>query len=288
MRFDSFYSHRGTSVYIDKWHVEEYALHMHSDIEFQLILQGSEECHAGHNIYTLHEGDVLLMNRRQPHSLEHPSPDCVAIWMSINPAFCNSYAAELQNTRFLEVYYPKGHRLNSELYASIIEIYNTCHSNYSNPNYLFKIHELLNHILYLLLSNSEHSILSEAEVKLEQRNEQRIASIIDYVEHNYALHPSLDQLAESLELAPDYLSHFIKDALGITFRDYLNYVRIRHALELIQNKHISQTDILIQTGFSDYRYFISAFEKIYHCKPEEYRFEQHESHDIHKRIFNNQ
>lgn len=268
MRFDTFYQYNGSGIYMESWHVQEYQLHIHSDIELQLILTGSVECHVSHRIYALSEGDILLTNRKQPHALVLPSPNCTAIWAAINPAFCRSYFPELSKIRFRDVLFHQNHPLNANLRKCLLQMYDCCRLHEAHSE--FKIHEILNHIAYLLLSNTQYSTLSLEEADLERRNEQRIAQVIDYVEHNYSMQPRLKDLSERMNLSEDYLSHFIKDTLGVTFREYLTHVRLRHAVELMRNQATSQLDILLQTGFSDYRYFLRAFTRVYGCSPEAY------------------
>lgn len=268
MRFDTFYRYQGASVHVEKWHVQEYQLHIHSDIELQLILNGSVDCHTSHRIYALHQGDILLTNRKQPHALVLPSQNCTAVWLAINPSFCSAYFPALSTIRFQEVFFHREHPLNAQLNRAILDIYDCYHQDAAHCAFL--LHETLNHIFYLLLSRSRHTQLSEAEVNLERRNEQRITQIIDFVEHNYAMQPRLEDLAQRMGLSPDYLSHFIRDTLGVTYREYLTHIRLRHALELLQSRTITQLDLLLQTGFSDYRYFQRAFKRVYGCAPGEY------------------
>ena len=268
MYFDNFYRYNGGSFYVDKWHVQEYQLHIHSDIELQLILEGSVECHVAQRIYSLKQGDILLTNRKQPHALVQPSPNCMAIWLAINPSFCSPYYPELSITRFQDVFFGKDHPLNHELQQLIITIYD-CFLE-KRAYYAFTLLEILNRIVRLLLINSRHNLLSEAEVTHERQNGQRIAQIIDFIERNYAMQPRLEELARRMELSADYLSHFIKETLGVTYREYLTRIRLRHALELMCSDKFTQLDILLQTGFSDYRYFKNAFKRNYGYTPEAY------------------
>ena len=77
----------------------------------------------------------------------------------------------------------------------------------------------------------------------------RASQIIDYVERNYAPKPRLEELAVKMRLSPDYLSHFVRDTLGCTFREYLVRVRMIHARERLRSHPITQLDLLLQTGF---------------------------------------
>lgn len=270
MLFDTVEYYYGSSVYVEKWQIREFQPHFHTEIEFNMILEGCAECYINHQRLLLQPGDILLVNRNNPHSLFAVSNPCTSIWFAIKPGFCNGFFPELASIRFNDLHITRNHPLYVELHETLMDIYQNCCEQ--GEGYVFRLHEKLNHLFYLLFSSGRYSQLSSMEVDIENRNRRRILQILDYVDKFYAAKPRLEDLAEHMNLSPDYLSHFIKDALGFTFRDYLNKVRLRHALELMKNPPVTQLEILLQTGFSDYRHFMRAFERAYGCTPEEYVF----------------
>lgn len=273
MLFDTVEYYFASSVYVEKWQIHEFQPHFHSEFEFTLILKGSTECYINHQRLLLRPGDILLVNRNNPHSLFPVSSPCMALWFAVKPSFCNNFYPELSSIRFHDLHITPQHPLNEDLYAHLMEIYHYCY--HQDDGYAFKLHEHLNHIFYTLFSTGKYSTLSKSEVNMENRYRRRILQILDYVDKNYSAKPRLEELAVHMELSPDYLSHFVKDALGVTFRDYLNKIRLRHALELLKKPSITQLDLLLQTGFSDYRHFLRTFKRSYGCSPEEYLLNNH-------------
>ena len=67
----------------------------------------------------------------------------------------------------------------------------------------------------------------------------RIQQIQNYIQANYQSQISLNDLADRLYLSNAYLSKYVKKHLGMTFMEYLNNVRLFHAVdELLYTKKI--------------------------------------------------
>lgn len=267
MIFDVIERYHAPYVYVEKWRVKDFQLHFHTDIELSLVLSGSADFSVNHQSFTLHAGDIMLINRVTPHSITNPDA-CECIWLAINPSFCHSFFPSLSSVRFQENFIGAAHPLNAALSADIRSIFEFLSEQ--DVGYEFKLQELLNHVIYMLISSQRYILLSSAAADAEKLHLDRVRRILDYIELNYSLKPRLEDLADDMQLSPDYLSHFIKEAFGLTFREYLTKFRLRRALDLLERGPIRQLDLLLQTGFSDYRYFSRAFSKNYGCTPEEY------------------
>ena len=68
-----------------------------------------------------------------------------------------------------------------------------------------------------------------------------------------------------------YLSHFIKSTLNQSFQEYVNSVRVNCACKLISGGEEKLTAVCMASGFSDYRYFSSAFKRQFGMTPEQYK-----------------
>ena len=58
---------------------------------------------------------------------------------------------------------------------------------------------------------------------------------------------------------------------GMGFKEYLNYVRLKHAQTALLTTNSSITDIALEYGFNDSNYFKDLFKKVYGKSPREYR-----------------
>lgn len=78
-------------------------------------------------------------------------------------------------------------------------------------------------------------------------------------------------LAKHVHMNPFYFSSYFKKQLGQNFKDYLNRVRMEHALELLLNSDKRSYEIAEEVGFKDYRYFNEVFSRYYGKTPAAYR-----------------
>ena len=100
---------------------------------------------------------------------------------------------------------------------------------------------------------------------------QRIYQVRDLLETSFQLPLTLNALADTLKVTPQYLSAFIKKHLGVTFGDYLNQVRLNHAAYDLTYTKDTVTSIMYKNGFPNASGFNQSFKKCYHMTPLAYR-----------------
>jgi len=98
-----------------------------------------------------------------------------------------------------------------------------------------------------------------------------VLKAMDYVDRHYQNKFTLKDMADALYISPNYLSELFKKTSGMKFSDYLLEVRMKKSEEYLADLSYKIGDISSRVGFSDPRYFSSAFRKKYHMTPLEYR-----------------
>jgi len=110
----------------------------------------------------------------------------------------------------------------------------------------------------------------ELYLKKEDQYSRYVNRIIEYIIANYGSKISLEDLSEELLASVSYLTRVFKKSTGLTFTDFLNKYRIQKSLEYIEKNEDKIYKIAHKVGFSEYRYFISVFEKYIGCSPSEF------------------
>src|SRR5690606_12801028 len=76
---------------------------------------------------------------------------------------------------------------------------------------------------------------------------------------------TLQELSAHMHLSKYYLSHFIKNNLGIGFQDFLNNIRLTNALRYLFFTNENISSIAVKSGFSDVKYLNALIRKKYNC-----------------------
>lgn len=106
-----------------------------------------------------------------------------------------------------------------------------------------------------------------------------IEDALRYIAQNYAMPLSLEEVAEQVKLTPTYLSRKFKKVTGTTFKEYVNYIRIRQASQMLLTTDDSVTKIAVSCGFNSSNYFKDCFRRINGVSPRAFR-KQSETHSF--------
>lgn len=103
------------------------------------------------------------------------------------------------------------------------------------------------------------------------KDNDRLMSILSYIQVNYRAKLDLKTLSEQFYLSPSYLSKYIGENLGMGFSEYLNNVRLGHAMEALKMTDHSITQIACDAGFPNLVTFNRTFRRKYGTVPSVYR-----------------
>ena len=93
-----------------------------------------------------------------------------------------------------------------------------------------------------------------------------------YIEQNYDNEDiSLNTVAASVNLSPNHFSMIFNQETGQTFIEFLTYVRMEKAKELLRSSSMKMSEIANAVGYKDAHYFSYLFKKTQDCTPREFR-----------------
>lgn len=98
-----------------------------------------------------------------------------------------------------------------------------------------------------------------------------VQRVVSYVYKNFRNDVSLKDLGKELSLSAQYLGVQFKEVMGMTFKSYLNEVRLRYCSSLIETSDLSVKEIAFSGGYNSVEYFLQVFKKKYGITPMEYR-----------------
>ena len=129
--------------------------------------------------------------------------------------------------------------------------------------YNIRAKSLISDIIIMILRKS-----SENSVQIPSDNTLKATSIII---KNFKNPITLADIANELKLSPDHLGKLLKHNTGLSFNEFVNTLRIRHACNLLINSDLSVKEIAFACGYNSVEYFMRCFKKLNSKTPIEYK-----------------
>ena len=95
--------------------------------------------------------------------------------------------------------------------------------------------------------------------------------MVSYIQQNFTGKISLKEFGEQFHLSEKYISRYFKKHFHITLSQYITYLRLENAKQLLQDTDLSVTETAMQSGYQNVSYFIRSFKKAYGISPLKYR-----------------
>ena len=124
------------------------------------------------------------------------------------------------------------------------------------------------HILQEVVEAFSESMFSH---NLPPKNNDIVKKAMLYISEKFNTPLTLEDVSAYVHLHPSYFSTVFKNSTGLSFKEYLNKVRIEESKILLLNTDFSIIDIAIAVGFEDQSYFSKVFKKYTGTTPKQFR-----------------
>lgn len=242
--------------------------HFHQDIELIYLLEGEMDIRMGEQQIHLCPEDILAVNANKKHSIAG-TENILYAKLSIDYTLFFDVFHEMNVIIWCDS--TKGdHERYEELRCVIKKLLNHYMSskgevdNFGHISLCYQIMDLLS-VHFLVRKSDKES--GESRECMEERFEERIELINNYIRANYMNRISLKELSEKLYLSDAYLSRFFKKHYGMSFAEYLENVRLYHAVDELLYTNAPITIIAYNNGFSTVAAFNKALKKAYDETP---------------------
>lgn len=254
--------------------LQERVTHIHRELELGLVLDGAITLRTQQQTSVISKGDIYLVNRMEPHEFASEGNGALLIAIQFSTKLTQGFQAPGSHYRYRgEPNLRQALEENREAYRLLCD---TCvELAYSflrqQPNDEFHCFSLSASLMDQLHRALPWKLLDSEDYSVIKQRANRIMAITDYIDQNFQRKLLLGEIARREGLSLTYLSHFFKEALGMSFQEYLNQKRFEYACRLLFTTDRRILDISLSSGFSDVRYFNQAFLEQYGCTPKEYR-----------------
>jgi len=96
-----------------------------------------------------------------------------------------------------------------------------------------------------------------------------LKALIQWTDEHICEKITIDKAAEIMHFNKNHFCKYFKQAVGISYINYVNQLKIQHAIELIKSGK-SATECCFLCGFDNISYFIQLFKRITGLTTKEY------------------
>lgn len=250
-------------------------LHLHDDIEILAGKTGTLRVNVDNEQIDVGEGDILVIHRRVPHETQaiRPNTATALIQFRIEKLRASEFenmnkylSLILENTAEKFVFLPSDAPSTQEIFQTICRLQKE--KVEEKREYEIFIKGYMDVLLGLLYRNG---ILHNIEETYNKGSVQKIWPVIEYIDKNYQNKISLEDLGGVLNINREYFCRIFKDATKVTPMEYINFVRIWKAENLLTTTDYSILEISMEVGFSSVSYFNRVFKARKKVTPSAYR-----------------
>lgn len=245
--------------------------HAHEYCEIFYLKTGNCIYSINNTPYHLSAGDLFIVAPGDSHCTRYEgSVPCERIVLScrldsIPNEFQEKYPQALTGlSRSGKVIFPN--KIYRELETLLSQMLN---ENNFPDEYSFDF--LQHQLVLLLLWIQRNGIFVYEQITQDTEISFDIEKALRYIALNFSLPLKLEDVAKEINLSPTYLSKKFKKITGLTFTEYVNFIRIRQACQMLLTTDGSITQIALNCGFNSSNYFKDCFRKINGVSPRTFR-----------------
>lgn len=249
------------------------------DSRLFFVIDGVGEIIADGESYTMNKDDVLILKSGIEYRLCPSESQATYLILNYDYTYDSSGKVVPLPPKQKEIFKPQdlvenidfldAEELNRVLYLpSVVEI----------KERLIKIErEYLNKFLFY--ENKVSGILGDVIIHCLRRSRggnateghHQIEMILNYIHENYNEKLTNISLAEHFGFHPNYMSQIVKNYTGMPLHKYIIYVKLSHAIDLLNSSELTVGEISERCGFCDIYYFSRYFKQYTGMSPMQYR-----------------
>lgn len=243
-------------------------MHSHVAVEVVEVKSGELQCHINNEVVCLASGEVIFINSNIGHMLY--AEDAQISYMQID---VNFFAENTDDNEFSKLYeFVSRSKAKSYMRFSanreVREILDKIHTRYDDDQAGSRWY-LKAYIYELIAFMYAQSFIVPPMISGKQM--EKIKHIVRYIDENFRAPITLDEICAAVGYNKYAVCHYFKSVTGATVFDYINFLRVRFAVEKLKQKENSILEIATDSGFSSPTYFNRVFKNLIGCCPSVYR-----------------
>lgn len=253
--------------------------HWHEALEFNLVVDGCVKVSTANQTREFHKGEGFFINSNVLASMENEGA-CILDSHLFHPVFLSGHFKSVFETKYIN---PVTQNRNLELIClrgetayqkQILTKLRQLSRLQAESDTEFQTRNLLSEIWLALLEeikNADSSIYHAP-----QKNQDRILTMMAFIQENFAERLTLDEIADSAAVSTRECLRCFRASIHQSPMDYLIAYRVQSAKKLLETTELSITQIALRCGFNSNSYFTKLFHRTCGKTPNAYRKELQE------------
>ena len=247
--------------------------HCHPEYEIVFISNGHGKRRIGEHISYYENGDLIFLGPNIPHLgfAQELHEQHVEVVVQMKEDFLGRdffSRPELADVRQLFDRAKSGITFHGHTRWEVGQIL----QNMVDMDNFFKLLELLKALQTMAKSTECTSLnINYMSLELKPQDHQRMSKVYKFVEENFSRSFSIDEVSETINMAPSTFCRFFKKLNHRTFIDFLNEYRIMHACNLFSGEHLGIGAVSYECGFNNLSHFNKQFKAVTGETPTAYR-----------------
>lgn len=251
-------------------------LHWHDSVEISYVLSGKiDDIYIDGAHYSSNAGDIVVINSKALHSFTtRNNGDREAVTILIPYDFIKPCVQGSEPIEFDCISIVESDQRRLAHFAELRKLLNAVVVSHlkQHRDEFAHVHltALSYQIIYVLLKYFRIR-KEEKQAVQTSKHRERLLSIKNYVERHYDQNLSVEQIAHTFQLSPQYMSRFFIKHTGMTLFQYINELRLEKAYRDLMNTDLSILNVAMNHGFPNEKSFIRVFKNGYGVTPYQYR-----------------
>ena len=237
--------------------------HSHKFYELYFLKSGKRSMVFKDKQYNFNENSFAIIPPFTPHKTEGGP------YTRINIYFSSDMLSNIHKDSIFKTSTPIVYKLPQEHFETIFFLLQKANENRSKDEKTFfdiKL-KILNVVEFLL--NTKELSLVESETLIDK--DKVIQNIVQYIKNNPSEKITIDMLCKKFFFTKSNLFRRFKIAMNCSISEYIYFVKIGLAKDLLYNTNKSIEEIAFSCGFSSLNYFSLMFKKKVGVSPANYR-----------------
>ena len=250
--------------------------HIHDELEIVYVLRGTLSVRFHDTIHTLKKNDIIIINRLLPHDF-YEANFSKYILLQFKPTVVYE-ANKSIDIKYLTPFYHTREfdyciaQCDTPPLSEMIQVISEIAKRIKERGiaYDLAIESDLIRLLYLMYQAQIFSpkILDGIKTK---RNLQHLSTLLKYLDAHFDEVITLEQACTITKLDYHYFSRMFREKTGMTFVEYLSFIRILNAQKLLVETDEPIATIAKNVGIPNVSYFNRKFKAQNGMSPVQYR-----------------